>query len=349
MGATPQHGIIIPSSMGDMSVFPERLAHMKHFLQANHFDSAATLLAKDMSNRTYFRLKVAHKTYVLMDAPHPENPKQFVYIAHLLQSKGLRSPLIVCSDFDHGFLILEDFGDQTFTRVLESHPHVELDLYYNATMVLKALQFDSKPEGLEDYTVQRFKEELETFTDWYWAFSKSGQMPRMIKEPFLNMWGDLFQAHVVGTPHTLMLRDYHVDNLMMLKKNLSISTCGLLDFQDAVWGPAMYDFVSLIEDARRTVSADVVEKGWAWFLKGIPFDQHSALRTTGSVLSAARHLKNIGVFTRYALRAHNESKLCHLPRLWGYIIDHFKNPLFQHVADWFHTHMPLDQQIKSAA
>ena len=123
-----------------------------------------------------------------------------------------------------------------------------------------------------------------------------------------------------------------------------LQQCGLLDFQDAVWGPVVYDFISLIEDARRNVNVDLQHALWQVFLKDVPLQQQGLYRTVAAVLGASRHVKVIGVFTRYALKQGEKNYLCHLPRLWGYLRIAFQHPVLEPIYDWFQIHLPLNNQ-----
>ena len=307
--------------------------------------------AKDMSNRQYYRLQTDDQSFVVMDAPAPEKPAQFVLLSDFLCKQGLRAPKILGFDEENGFVLLEDFGDNTFTHVLEASSanegvhdnRIEKHLYHTATQLLQKLKNCQRPMAIEDYTTAKLLAEVEVFIDWYWPYAKGVQAPAIVKKPFMTLWEDLFNK-LPPTPKTVVLRDYHVDNLMIVSTPLSVDTCGILDFQDALWGSVVYDFVSLLEDARRDVSADVVLDCSQQFLAGYPPEQHEALEMTAKVLAAGRHVKVIGVFTRYALRQDNDSKCVHLPRLWRYLEQHFKDPIFAPIAQWFAEYFPLTAQ-----
>ncbi|MDP3372403.1 MAG: phosphotransferase [Candidatus Paracaedibacteraceae bacterium] len=306
-----------------------------------------THLAKDMSNRQYYRLLVGNETFVVMDAPPPEKPAQFVLLSDFLLEQGLRAPKVLSFDSDNGFILLEDFGDQTFSYILNNttkdQDALEENLYLTATKVLQTLSGCKRPAGVDDYSVIKLLAEVEIFIDWYWQYAKGVQAPSLVKQPFMRLWEDLFNA-LPETPNTLVLRDFHVDNLMITDENLSIKSCGVLDFQDALWGSVVYDFVSLLEDARRDVSAKTVHLCSQQFLSNYPPELHEALELTAKVLAAARHVKVIGVFTRYAIRQHNDSKCVHLPRLWNYLEQHFKDPIFAPIAEWFSMYFPISAQ-----
>jgi aminoglycoside/choline kinase family phosphotransferase len=330
---------------------PVRLNALNLFIEQQGLDGDIGSLAKDMSNRQYYRLQSAERTFVIMDAPPPEKPAQFILLADFLIKQGLRAPQILGFDEENGFVLLEDFGDKTFTRVLESaalkgddaFKVVEKKLYETAVNVLHSVKNCQRPMAIEDYTPTKLLAEVEIFIDWYWPYAKGGAAPAIAKKPFMALWENLFQS-MPQTPKTIVMRDFHSDNLMVIDKPFSIQTCGVLDFQDALWGSVVYDHISLLEDARRDVSAEVVEICSKQFLAAYPANLHDALETTAKILAAGRHVKVIGVFTRYALRQNNDSKCIHLPRLWRYLQQHFKDPIFAPIAGWFDMYCPLDLQ-----
>lgn len=329
----------------------DRFALLMNFIQRQGLLGDLIPFAKDMSNRHYYRLHVDARSFVVMDAPFPEKPAQFVLMADYLTKQGIRVPKVLGFDEENGFVLLEDFGDKTFTRVIEAATEksdaikesIEKRLYHTATQVLQSLKNCPRPMVIEEYTTAKLLAEVEVFIDWYWPYAKGAQAPAIAKKPFMELWEDLFNA-LPRTPKTVVLRDFHVDNLMIVEKPLSIKTCGVLDFQDALWGSVVYDFVSLLEDARRDVSPDVVHHCSQQFLSAYPKEQHESLEIAAKVLGAGRHVKVIGVFTRYAIRQNNDSKCIHLPRLWRYLEQHFKDPLFAPIARWFAEYFPLSAQ-----
>lgn len=332
-----------PFLMSDQS----RYEALLHFIFTQGLIGELTHLAQDMSNRRYYRLHVGNETFVVMDAAAPEKPAQFVVLSDSLIKQGIRAPKVLGFDEENGFVLLEDFGDYTFTYILENPPAeieiVEKDLYFTATKVLQSLKDCKRPIGVEDYSVAKLLAEVEVFIDWYWQYAKGVQAPSLVKQPFMKLWEDLFNS-LPATPKTLVLRDFHVDNLMIIGEHLSVQSCGVLDFQDALWGSVVYDFVSLLEDARRDVSPSVVHDCSQQFLSAYPREIHEALEITAKVLAAGRHVKVIGVFTRYAIRNKNSSKCVHLPRLWRYLEQHFKDPMFAPIAEWFAMYFPIGAQ-----
>ena len=147
---------------------------------------------------------------------------------------------------------------------------------------------------------------------------------------------------------TLVLRDYHVDNLMWLPGRSGAAACGLLDFQDAVIGPPAYDLVSLLEDARRDVPATLARAEIARYLAAFPETDAEAFMTAYAVLGATRNAKIIGIFTRLMARDGKPRYLAHIPRVWRLLEGDLAHPALTFVREWFDRHAPRNLRVVPA-
>jgi aminoglycoside/choline kinase family phosphotransferase len=136
-----------------------------------------------------------------------------------------------------------------------------------------------------------------------------------VRESYILLWQQAFSEALSQQPSSLVLRDYHVDNLVVLSDREGVQQCGLLDFQDALWGPIGYDIVSLFEDARRDVDPTLKEQLWQHYGNAFPSLDLVRVRRSSAIISAGRHLKILGVFTRLALRDGKKHYLTYLPRV----------------------------------
>ena len=169
-----------------------------------------------------------------MDAPPPrENIGPYVTIAELLRSYGLSAPEIYAENREHGFLLLEDFGDDTYTRLLTRGAD-EAALYTLAidalTHLQRAVPRDSRPD-VPVYDEPFLLTEAGLLVEWYAPEVLGAPLPEAAREAYLEMWRRLLP--LAELPPTLVLRDFHVDNLMLLPGRVGVRACGLLDFQDA--------------------------------------------------------------------------------------------------------------------
>lgn len=329
----------------------DRAKLIDSFLAARGWDGAQrTALAGDASFRRYERLTLGDRGAVLMDAPPPEeNVDAFVAVARHLKSLGFSAPDILAKDRENGLLLLEDLGDETYTRVLDAKGGgaAKAGLYELAVDVLIELhRIDPGrvlPPGVEDYDDGKLLEEALLLVDWTWPAVFGGPPGDDVRGQYQDAWLGVFPAVRTG-PRTLVLRDYHVDNLMLLGGREGVSRCGLLDFQDAVRGPGAYDLMSLLEDARRDIDEgfrrDMRERYYAAF----PDLDRDAFETAFRVLAAQRHAKVIGIFTRLCVRDGKPDYLTHIPRVWRLLEAALEHPALAPVAAWFETHVPADKR-----
>lgn len=306
-------------------------------------------LADDASFRSYERLRRGTRQAVLMNAPPPhEDTRPFIDIATHLRTLDLSAPEIYAQDTEAGFLLLEDFGDATYTQVLKTSPDREIGLYELAIDVLihmHQLPVETlNPQGLGLYNTATYLKEVALFTDWYLPRVSKEALPREAKLTYDTLWVELF-TFVETQPQALVLRDYHVDNLVWLDTYTGLKSCGLLDFQDALIGSRAYDLMSLIEDARRDVSDDLAAHLLARYysafdalsIKGAARDDFNG---TYAILGACRHAKVIGIFTRLCFRDGKSDYLAHIPRVWRLLERSLGHPMLSSLADWFDVYVP---------
>lgn len=287
-----------------------REALKNQFLQKHLPHSRHVFLASDMSTRSYDRVTANHQTFVLMDDENIEDIQRYEYIQTLLSTINVKAPQIYAKDLEHGFLLIEDFGDQTLTTVFKKSLQHEEEYYIKSIDILHQIRegFLEKPTHLKNYHQQELLRETDIFIDFYFEFIHKRKPDPLLKDDWKNLWSKTFSSIEGLTPNTLVLRDYHVDNLMVTKNN----QIGVLDFQDALWGSIVYDYISLIEDARRLLSEPLKKKLHHLFFNAFDIQKKNDYIHTADILGAGRHAKVLGVFARYFLHYKNDSKLVHL-------------------------------------
>jgi len=166
--------------------------------------------------------------------------------------------------------------------------------------------------------------------------------PRPCARSFLALWQAVL-PHAALTSDTLVLRDYHVDNLMLLRDRSGVRSCGLLDFQDAVCGPPSYDLVSLLEDARRDVPAELrrmmIER---YPLAAFPALDRSAFLRSAAILAVQRNCKILGIFTRLWKRDGKSGYLVHIPRIWRLLEQDLDHPALGRITQWLDRNLPRE-------
>ncbi|HTQ33541.1 MAG TPA: phosphotransferase [Stellaceae bacterium] len=318
-----------------------RDAVIARFLAAAGWDGSRPIpLAADASFRRYFRVAEGECRAVLMDAPPPhEDVRPYIAVSGMLRSHGFSAPEIFAEDTEQGLLLIEDFGDDTYTRLLARGAD-EAELYALAIDTLVALQRAmAEAPAVPPYNEDVLLREAALLVEWYAATVLPAPLSPALCEEYLALWRAVLPLAATPAP-TLVLRDYHVDNLMLLPGREGVRGCGLLDFQDALCGPASYDLVSLLEDARRDVSLTLREAMTERYLKAFPCVDRGAFRRSAAILAAQRNAKIIGIFTRLWRRDGKPQYLDHIPRVWRLLEADLQEPALRPLARWLDRHLP---------
>ena len=305
-------------------------------------------LAADASFRRYERVTRPGDCAVLMDAPPDrEDIRPFIRIADRLSALGFSAPRLLAEDTAAGFLLLEDLGDATFSRLMDGGEEA-LPLYELATDVLIDLHrmpaADAVPRGTPVYTDALLLTEASLFTEWYLPAVSGQPADEAAVTAYRDVWAGLLPL-ARDVPDTLVLRDFHVDNLMRIPGREGMAACGLLDFQDAVEGPVSYDFVSLVEDARRDVDDGIRAATRDRYLAAFPSLDAEAFDLSCVVLGAQRHCKVLGIFTRLRDRDGKDAYLHHVPRLWRLLERAAAHPSLAPLKAWLDTYIPAEMRI----
>ena len=319
-----------------------RAGEISRFLAAAGWEDAARRpLTGDASFRRYERLARGAYTAILMDAPPPENVRPFLAMARLLRGAGFAVPTILAADEAVGLLLLEDFGDDTYTRLL-ARGESEAHLYELATDLLVELRRRLPIERLSAlplFDEARMIEGLNRFIEWYWPAVEGAPAPAAAAESFFAAWHAVLPLWE-RVPAGLVHYDYHVDNLIMLAGREGMAAVGLLDFQDAMRGPVGFDLVSLIDDARRDVSPALGARLVERYLAALPDLDRDGFSAAYALSGAQRDTRILGNFARLLKRDGKPGYLVHVPRVWRQLEAQLRHPALAPVASWFAEHMP---------
>jgi len=320
----------------------DRAGEISAFLEAGGWGGAERVaLAGDASFRRYERLVGGARPALLMDAPPPrEDVGAYARIARHLLGMGFSAPEILAEDGALGLLVIEDFGDETYSNRLDAGGG-ETALYETAIDLLIELHRHPGAAGIDlgAYDVEAYLEEAALLVDWYLPAMPGAAPAREAREEYLALWRALLPL-AGGPAPTLTLRDYHVDNLMWLASRKGVRRCGLLDFQDAVIGPPAYDLVSLLLDARRDVPEALIAAMTGRYLAGFPGIDQAGFARASAILSVQRNCKILGIFTRLCVRDAKPVYLAHIPRVWRWIARDIENPALAPMKAWFERHIP---------
>jgi aminoglycoside/choline kinase family phosphotransferase len=275
---------------------------------------------------------------MLMDAPPPnEDPAPFLRAAKWLDVNGMRAPHILGEDAQRGLVLLEDFGDVRMREYVDQWSDDQGTVYRAAIDAL--VQLHRLPPGpFLDYSLSEYMREARLLTEWYCP----AQSLTADAAGYTKAWEQvLSQLLPRQRPGVCVLRDYHAENIMLLG---STERQGLLDFQDALNGHKAYDLVSLLQDARRDVSAELETEMFDYYVEqtGIGPD----FLADYAVLGAQRNAKIVGIFVRLWKRDGKARYLGYIPRVWALLERDLTHPALAPVAQWFDTNIP--QHLREA-
>ena len=288
----------------------------------NHELQVSTLrpASADASFRQFYRIDAGSgNTFIAVDAPPAtENSANYIKIATLLKDIGLTVPEVLESNLEQGFLLITDLGLHTYAHVL-NHDTAH-KLYLDAIDSLILMQAQSQPDVLPEYDRAFLQRELNIFTEWYIG----KHLGVTLTEAQTNTLNKVFEhllSSAVAQPQVYVHRDFHSRNLMWMDKG----NPGIIDFQDAVYGPITYDLVSLLRDAYVQWDEEMV-LDWAirYWEKArraglpVPTDIDSFYRDF-EWMGLQRHLKILGIFARLAYRDGKENFLADIPTVMEYV------------------------------
>ena len=355
---------------GKAAAVVARLKALRQFLDgAGYAEAKRQRMAGDASTRSYARLIRDDGVAILMNSPRrPDGPaiydgrsysaavhlaedvKPFVAIAGALRERGFSAPAIRHADLDAGFLITEDFGSAGFVEGDPPAPIVER--YETATDMLAALHRETLPEILPlapqvGYTLPTFDTEallveIGLMLEWYLP-DRGVEPTNNLRAEFVAMWRDLLSKPAAAAK-TWVLRDFHSPNLIWLGEREGVARVGIIDFQDAVLGPAAYDLVSLLQDARIDVPEPLELALLTRYIKARRaaddgFDP-AGFAELYAIMSAQRNTRLLGTFARLNRRDGKPQYLRHQPRIWTYLSRSLPHPVLARVRQWYIANVP---------
>lgn len=356
----------------------ERLAAMRAIIRGAGWtqdDARLSYFQGDASPRRYARLTrpaPAPVSAIVMDAPRmPDGPpirdgkpysriahlaedvRPFVAVASALRAAGVSAPSIDAHDLAHGLLVVEDLGAGVFGEELRRGTD-QAALWQAAVDVLSHLRGaplppalplpDGTSYSLPSYDASALAIETELILDWYWLASKGAPVPTEARAEFTGLWEPIL-ARLANLPRRWVLRDYHSPNLIWRPQRKGLDSVGVIDFQDALAGPAEYDLVSLLQDARLDVPPELEARLLSHYCAAVAgteaggFDRE-AFAFAYAALGAQRNTKIAGIFTRLARRDGKPQYLAHLPRIWRYLARDLAHPELAALAAWYGEHFP---------
>jgi aminoglycoside/choline kinase family phosphotransferase len=323
----------------------EREQIIQNFLNSSGYGNyERKKLPADASFRKYERLlDKAGSSLILMDAAPPqEDVKPFLKVGNYLQRMNLSSPKIYSMDVLNGLLVLEDFGSDKFANIFNEKPSLQPKLYRAAVDVLAAIRLRGEDFDLPDYSTEFLLREADLFIDWYLPLHANFNSEQLseLKIKFHNLIIDALMS-LNNDKKVLVLRDYHSENLMLLRNHEGEKRVGLLDFQDALIGHPVYDLVSLLDDARRDVSSKIQAEIINYYLDLFPKTDREQFLNDYAVIGAQRNLKILGIFSRLKVRDGKAHYLPLIPRVRSYLLENLQADILKPLREFLLTECGL--------
>jgi len=357
----------------------DRLAALWRFIAGSGWGEASVgAIPGDASARRYFRLEKDSVRALVMDAPRmPDGPpirdgkpysriahlaedvRPFVAIARHLRERGLSAPDILAADLDAGLLLTEDLGDRVFgAEVARGADQATLwkmgvdalvELHRKPAVARLPLG-DGTFHDVPTFDLAAMQIEVELLVDWYLPAIHGAPTDAATREGFLAAWRPVVDR-LLTQPPSLLLRDYHSPNLLWLPERSGAASTGIIDFQDAMIGPAAYDLVSLLQDARLDVAPEIQTELLDHYCRAAgatqPGFDEAEFRWAYAALGAQRNTKIAGIFTRLARRDGKPRYLQHIPRICRYLERDLAHPGLSSLKAWYDLHVP--PEIRSRA
>ncbi len=350
----------------------DRLAAIWRFISENGWGEASVgAIPGDASARRYFRLAKNDVRALVMDAPRmPDGPpirdgkpysriahlaedvRPFVAVARHLRDRGLSAPKIFAADLDAGLLLTEDLGDRVFgaevargtDQAMLWKMGVDALVELHRTPAVARLPVgDGTFHDVPPFDLSAMQIEVELLIDWYLSAIHVVPTDTATRTSFLAVWRPVFER-LLAQPPALLLRDYHSPNLLWLTERSGAAATGIIDFQDAMIGPAAYDLVSLLQDARLDVAPDIETELLAHYCRAAAQSQpgfdEAQFRWAFAALGAQRNTKILGIFARLAKRDGKPRYLQHIPRIWRYLERDLAHPGLSSLEAWYDLHLP---------
>ncbi len=293
------------------------------------FSSELITLQSDASKRKYYRSKIKNNSFLVMDSSDEKmSLRNFIKISNWLRKNSYSSPAIFHKEMSKGFCVLEDFGNNKFSDLKKNNIRDQ----YNLTIkLLKSLSKQKPPQFLNSYSREVFRQELNIFIDWYLFYKKKK------KSIAISIWNEIWESLFLKTNNnnkSIVLRDFHIDNLFWLKNRSGLRKIGLIDFQDALIGHPCYDLVSLLQDVRVNISDKEQYRLFNNYLSDSNFDK-KLFEESYFIFGTQRLIKIIGVFYRLKFLHKKNNYMSFIPRTWSLLKKNLKYPLLKDLSNWF--------------
>jgi hypothetical protein len=325
----------------------DRNHQIDQFLSANGWaDAKREAMREDASARKYYRVTRGNTTAIVMDAAPPfEEVSSFADKSEIFRHYEWSIPKIYARADEHGLLLIEDFGSTSFADAMRSGTPAEMlyDLAIDALIHMHG-QNNIVAQKLPPLDDGRLVYLATWLIEWYIPMIQPQTLSRTIRERFIELWMDAFKILRAAPMHAIHL-DYQFHNLMWLPNRAGFQSCGVLDFQDACFGPVTADLVMLLQDAREDVPDAIVTHAMRRYLTAFPNIRADDFHASYAVFAAHNAARILGLFARLKMREGKGQYLKHIPRNLAYLEKNLQHPALAPIREWFDTHVPRDKRL----
>ena len=306
----------------------------------------------DASSRKYFRVvEKDGTTKVLVDDEGCKNhSKEFIMVAKFLLKNGIRAPKILAHDLRNGLMLIEDFGESDFAKVANGKNDKEL-LQKAVDVLVKLHKVRDFPACAKYMDEKVILDNFALFTDWYIPACLGHKLEEEKRAEFFRLVTKLL-PQALKLPETLVLWDYHVNNVMYPKDS---KEAAIIDFQDAMRGPGLYDLASLLEDERRNIPQDVAQELKDYYFRAMGNLSHNDFEAGYAYMALLRHMRVLGRFTTLITVTRKPTYAAYVPHGLELLRQSLKNPLFAEIKKWMDENfaesnwqIPQDKNITKA-
>ena len=309
-------------------------------------------ISGDASFREFYRVKKNNKNSIIVFAKKEQYKNLIVYsfVNKILNRHNILSPRLLKNYYKDNMMEITDLGDKSFYDYIKNKKNkfkdykklIELIIKLQKIKLKNQYNFMGKKIKFTKYSLSHLHKESDLFFDWYLKFCSKNlkimKIKKILKKELNNIYRQLYFKNKYFTH-----RDFHVSNIMMTKKKLS-----LIDSQDAIIGNPLYDVASLIDDVRIKMPKTLQDNLFNYFIQKSKFKtkDKSYLKNDFDILSVQRNLKILGIFVRLYKRDKKPNYLKYLPNTWSILEKRMKNPIFNKLNKLFEKYLPLKKLKK---
>ncbi|MBI28533.1 MAG: hypothetical protein CMI95_01400 [Pelagibacteraceae bacterium] len=320
---------------------------INNFLKLNYQESNLLKLKQDASSRDYYRIENSKGSFILMDSK--KEKKQFdnyLNIYNILKNVKISIPKIIECDKKNHLILMEDFGDQRFDKLIHDSKHSKklMEIAIISLISIKKSISKNKKFNLKTYSFKNLKKEVVEFIDWYYPFVWNKEISLADKNAFLEIWKETY-CKINFDFSSFVHGDFFCNNLIYLPKRNIKHQCGILDYQDALWGDDSLDIVSLFEDSRRIIKSNFRNDLINYYLKETnQINSKDNFKIKMNFLGAARQTRILGRWIKLLKIKKKKDYIKYIDFTWHWLENNLKIDQFSDLRNIINDLIPHNKR-----